>query len=796
MFAIETMKYTHLIMKQAQERVILQLLLLIAIGGFMAMLFNACKKEEPLRVHKKIFVIQSDERSCKDYIGAEKEIADDFRQQGIEPEMHTVYLGCEFLFSNAEVNQMKAFLDTAQRWKTDVIIVFGDQATYSLMKTGLPYAHQTPVIFAGVSYPNWPLLRRYPNVKGYWDKPDILGTIKMIKDIHGMRDICFWQNESILGNMALYYTFKEMQRAGIGLSYQDYHFLADKRPYVTQTMKQRNEEFFANVAMRYKAPDSMMYNSLGTRTNSIDNLFMRLTYPRKYKTILQISRSYTTRSLGPHLDTEAFTVLNRGFGGGEGYVGGHITTHATERRLAVKSASDILKGNVKIDTMGYYISPKSCMIDWQAAKQWGIQRNKIPKYCTVINDSIYDRYRTAFNFLHVLLIVAVIAAILLIVRKERIMRLFAQKNLKRSEKFLSMAYASGKIYPYESDGYVYHFDPSFYKVNGLPEEPVTRETFSSWIHPDGKKEYLDHMNDLMKNHGSESMIAQRLFSFHGEPYSWWELRYSYSEEEKMFYGTCLNINDVKEKEQQLIQAQHKAEESDRMKSVFLANMSHEIRTPLNAIVGFSNLITEQHKDLLEEDMQQYCSMINTNCNLLLKLISDILDLSRMESNKMDFNYMSQDLNDLFQRIHKTERQLVPSQLELRLQIPETTSIVLTDSLRFTQLMTNLINNAAKFTEKGYIAFGYALVDDGKTIECFVEDTGRGISKEGQKIIFERFSKLDSFSQGAGLGLSICQGIIKQFEGTISIQSEVGKGSRFCIRLPFVAPEEEETDNKQ
>ena len=789
------MKHTHLFTEQARERVILQLLLLIAIGGFVAMSFNACKKEEPLRVHKKIFVIQSDERSCKDYIGAEKEIADDFRRQGIEPEMHTVYLGCEFLFNTAEVKQMKAFVDTAQRWKPDVIIVFGDQATFSLMKTDLPYVHQVPILFAGVNYPNWPLLKSFPNIKGYWDKPDILGTIKMVKDLHGMRDICFWQNESRLGKMALYYTFKELQRAGIRLSYQDYHFLPGEIPYVTQTMKQRDDEFYTNIAMKDKAPDSMMYNSLGTGTNSTDNLFMRLTYPRKFKTLIQISRTFTSRSLGLHLDTEAFTVLNRGFGGGEGFVGGHITTRTTERRLTVKSASDILKGNVKIDTMGYYVPPKSYVIDWQAAKQWNIQRNKIPKYCTVINDSIYDRYRMAFNILHILLIVAVIAVILLIVRKERIMRLFAQKNLKRSEKFLSMAYASGKIYPYESDGYIYKFDPSFYKVNGLPDEPVTRETFSSWVHPDGKKAYNDHMDDLMRDHGSESMISQRLFSFHGEPYSWWELRYSYSAEEKMFYGTCLNINDVKEKEQQLIQAQHKAEESDRMKSVFLANMSHEIRTPLNAIVGFSNLITEQHKELPEEDMQQYCSLINTNCSLLLKLISDILDLSRMESNKMNFNYMPQDLNDLFRKIYKTERQLVPSQLELRLQVPETTSIVRTDPLRFTQLMTNLINNASKFTEKGYIAFRYALVDDGKTIECFVEDTGRGISKEGQKIIFDRFSKLDSFSQGAGLGLSICQGIIKQFGGTISIQSEVGKGSRFTIRLPFVVPEEE-TDNKQ
>ena len=222
--------------------------------------------------------------------------------------------------------------------------------------------------------------------------------------------------------------------------------------------------------------------------------------------------------------------------------------------------------------------------------------------------------------------------------------------------------------------------------------------------------------------------------------------------------------------------------ADKLKSAFLANMSHEIRTPLNAIVGFSDLL----KDLdafSPEEVKQFVETININCTLLLALINDILDLSRIESGTMDFKFGAFNLAFIMQEVHESQRLSMPRDVELRIEIPEgEDKLVITDSVRLKQVVNNLINNAKKFTVTGSITFGYVTNREGYTT-IFVEDTGSGISEDAQKHIFERFYKEDSFTQGAGLGLSICQTIVDRLHGSISVSSELGKGTRFEVVIP-------------
>lgn len=245
-------------------------------------------------------------------------------------------------------------------------------------------------------------------------------------------------------------------------------------------------------------------------------------------------------------------------------------------------------------------------------------------------------------------------------------------------------------------------------------------------------------------------------------------------------GSLLLITERKRQEKALITAKEKALESERLKSAFLANMSHEIRTPLNAIVGFSSLLTTTED---EQEREEFISIIENNNQLLLQLISDILDLSKIEANTLEFNYQNVDLNGLARDVENTVRRRLKAGVILEF-IPEVTEChVQTEKNRLSQVLINLLINATKFTSAGSITFGYKI--RGEELYFYVKDTGLGISQEDQNTIFERFTKVNTFTQGTGLGLSICKNIIEKMKGRIGVESEgKGKGSTFWFTVPY------------
>ena len=256
---------------------------------------------------------------------------------------------------------------------------------------------------------------------------------------------------------------------------------------------------------------------------------------------------------------------------------------------------------------------------------------------------------------------------------------------------------------------------------------------------------------------------------------------SFSDGRKWILYTAWDITDQKILERKLRLAKEEAEESNRIKSAFLANMRHEIRTPLNAIVGFSSILAE---DVSEEERIEYLSIISKNNDILLQLINDILDLSKIEAGTLEYVYANIDVNKMLSEIEQAARMRQPNaNVAICAVMPMPDLLLYTDQRRITQVLNNFISNAMKFTNTGSITFGYEEPKDGY-IRFFVTDTGTGIPPEKVADIFNRFVKLDSFKQGTGLGLAISQNIVKELKGEIGVLSELGKGSTFWFTLPY------------
>ena len=245
-------------------------------------------------------------------------------------------------------------------------------------------------------------------------------------------------------------------------------------------------------------------------------------------------------------------------------------------------------------------------------------------------------------------------------------------------------------------------------------------------------------------------------------------------------GINYDITALKQTEQELIAAKERAEESNKLKSAFLANMSHEIRTPLNAIVGFAKLIGEVET---EEEKQQFIDIIDVNSELLLQLINDILDISKIEAGTLEFRFRPMNLNDLCRSELEVHKPRVKPGVELVFEERVANVEIVCDQNRLAQVISNLLNNAGKFTEEGEIRFGFDLKDG--CVEFFVQDTGMGIPPEKARNIFDRFVKLNDFVSGTGLGLAISKMIVEKLDGTIGVDSEPGKGTRFHFSIPVV-----------
>ena len=352
-----------------------------------------------------------------------------------------------------------------------------------------------------------------------------------------------------------------------------------------------------------------------------------------------------------------------------------------------------------------------------------------------------------------------------------------ERKIKSTQRELSLALNAGKLVSWNyqvEEGLFYKFDDRIENI-----EKRSLEFVYESIHPDDRARFSALLDAIVqKQELTGDSIVLRVFEEEYKDYRFYNFIYSAREDEQGHVAVVTFVQrDITEDvryQQNLISAKNKAEEADQLKSTFLANMSHEIRTPLNAIVGFSELLSDATDT---EEKNEYKQLIETNSEILLKLIGDILDLSKIEAGSIGINRQEINVSQLCEELYRSFRQRIANpNVTLRLVNPYAKCIANFDKHRFIQVFTNYVTNAIKYTPHGEIVMGYECAPG--QVRVYVKDSGIGIPNEKKGRIFSRFEKLDNFAQGTGLGLSICKAIADATGGEVGFESTVNEGSAF------------------
>lgn len=707
-------------------------------------------------------------------------VAKEFSLLGLDCDVREYYLDCDRYMEEAENLRMAGFVDDLSAWGAELIAVLDDQAAYALMACRHPLAHEIPVVFSGVNYPNISLLLQYPNITGYADTPDYLRTIRMIESIMGKSRICLMNGQVFL-DRKIWHALNEQCRGqgfaivtsteGAYFAGSSYHRVRE-RETISPILKRQNIDVLLDTTKIVRmTSDSIAIRHLmwlGRGDNTL---------------LLYTKRDYTTKRVGMLFDNPTFQTINEGFGFADYLLGGYFTPLESQIRYMATGIKERLEGRMPRQQVTE--CAKQYVLNWHVLQKYGIPLESIPAEYTVMYIPFSERYRYPILIGSILGAVFVLTVIVLLsfsLLRERRRKREALRNLLYEHETLCLAIEGNSTYAWRLEGDSVSCDSQFCELIHHRPGRLLLDEITPYIHPDDLPAFR---KNIAARHERTHHKGQYRCNFTGE-FQWWEFSYNTIHtpgHAPIIAGLLQNIQELKDHEQELIESRELAEQAE-LKQSFLNNMSHEIRTPLNAIVGFSDMLANE-PEFSNEERQEFVDIINTNTKLLLKLVGDVLELSRIESGNLSFTFQRESVCRLLDDVYQTHSLLIRPPLQFLKDFPPEDVQVNVDPMRLTQVLTNFLNNANKFTKGGSIRLGYCCPSGMSEVHLYVEDTGIGIPHSEQKMIFERFYKRSEFSQGVGLGLSICVLIVEKMGGRIELQSEEGRGSRFTVILPCI-----------
>ncbi|MCM1728752.1 sensor histidine kinase [Bacteroides uniformis] len=752
-----------------------------AVAGYILILSLCLVCAHPAHAEtRRIALIHSFEPGYPPAAKALELLQKEFSLLGLDCDVREYYLDCDRYMEEAENLRMAGFVDDLSAWGAELIAVLDDQAAYALMACRHPLAHEIPVVFSGVNYPNISLLLQYPNITGYADTPDYLRTIRMIESIMGKSRICLMNGQVFL-DRKIWHALNEQCRGqgfaivtsteGAYFAGSSYHRVRE-RETISPILKRQNIDVLLDTTKIVRmTSDSIAIRHLmwlGRGDNTL---------------LLYTKRDYTTKRVGMLFDNPTFQTINEGFGFADYLLGGYFTPLESQIRYMATGIKERLEGRMPWQQVTE--CAKQYVLNWHVLQKYGIPLESIPAEYTVMYIPFSERYRYPILIGSILGAVFVLTVIVLLsfsLLRERRRKREALRNLLYEHETLCLAIEGNSTYAWRLEGDSVSCDSQFCELIHHRPGRLLLDEITPYIHPDDLPAFR---KNIAARHERTHHKGQYRCNFTGE-FQWWEFSYNTIHtpgHAPIIAGLLQNIQELKDHEQELIESRELAEQAE-LKQSFLNNMSHEIRTPLNAIVGFSDMLANE-PEFSNEERQEFVDIINTNTKLLLKLVGDVLELSRIESGNLSFTFQRESVCRLLDDVYQTHSLLIRPPLQFLKDFPPEDVQVNVDPMRLTQVLTNFLNNANKFTKGGSIRLGYCCPSGMSEVHLYVEDTGIGIPHSEQKMIFERFYKRSEFSQGVGLGLSICVLIVEKMGGRIELQSEEGRGSRFTVVLPCI-----------
>ena len=752
-----------------------------AVAGYILILSLCLVCAHPAHAEtRRIALIHSFEPGYPPAAKALELLQKEFSLLGLDCDVREYYLDCDRYMEEAENLRMAGFVDDLSAWGAELIAVLDDQAAYALMACRHPLAHEIPVVFSGVNYPNISLLLQYPNITGYADTPDYLRTIRMIESIMGKSRICLMNGQVFL-DRKIWHALNEQCRGqgfaivtsteGAYFAGSSYHRVRE-RETISPILKRQNIDVLLDTTKIVRmTSDSIAIRHLmwlGRGDNTL---------------LLYTKRDYTTKRVGMLFDNPTFQTINEGFGFADYLLGGYFTPLESQIRYMATGIKERLEGRMPRQQVTE--CAKQYVLNWHVLQKYGIPLESIPAEYTVMYIPFSERYRYPILIGSILGAVFVLTVIVLLsfsLLRERRRKREALRNLLYEHETLCLAIEGNSTYAWRLEGDSVSCDSQFCELIHHRPGRLLLDEITPYIHPDDLPAFR---KNIAARHERTHHKGQYRCNFTGE-FQWWEFSYNTIHtpgHAPIIAGLLQNIQELKDHEQELIESRELAEQAE-LKQSFLNNMSHEIRTPLNAIVGFSDMLANE-PEFSNEERQEFVDIINTNTKLLLKLVGDVLELSHIESGNLSFTFQRESVCRLLDDVYQTHSLLIRPPLQFLKDFPPEDVQVNVDPMRLTQVLTNFLNNANKFTKGGSIRLGYCCPSGMSEVHLYVEDTGIGIPHSEQKMIFERFYKRSEFSQGVGLGLSICVLIVEKMGGRIELQSEEGRGSRFTVVLPCI-----------